>query len=58
VHHIVEEIEHLHWMGALRRNESRSANVTGTLACCLQELRAIAALDARNAKRRPDLRIV
>ena len=58
VRDIVEEVEQLHWAGALRRDEPRSIVVAEILARCLQELRAIVALKARTARRRPDLRIV
>jgi hypothetical protein len=58
VRHIVDEVEQLHLMGALRRNEPRAALVAETLARCLRELRAIVALKARGDRPRPELRIV
>ena len=59
VRQIIETIEHLHNAGSIRRGEPQSDPTEKALARCLQELRAIAALEARGpATRRPRLRIV
>ena len=56
---IIEEIERLHCAAAARRDEPQGAQREEILARCLQELRAIGALEARNqGRRRPLLRVV
>jgi hypothetical protein len=56
---IVEEIERLHRAAAARRDEPQCARLEGTLARCLQELRAIAALEARaQGAGRPSFRVI
>ena len=59
VRRIIETIERLHATGAERCDDPRSLEVVDRLARCLQELRAIAALEALDrVRRRPALRIV
>ena len=59
VRQVVEQIEQLHRAHASRRDEPHSVLIEQSLARCLQELRAIVALEARDqAARRPLLRIV
>ena len=56
---VIDEIEHLHLAISIRRDEPQAALVEKTLACCLRDLRAIVARDARaQARRGPLLRIV
>lgn len=56
---IIEEIERLHGAAVARRAERQPAHVEEALARCLQELRALAALEARHQTgQRPPLRIV
>jgi hypothetical protein len=59
VRQIIETIELLHNAGSIQRGEPQSPPTEKALARCLQELRAIAALEARGLDaRRPRLRIV
>jgi hypothetical protein len=59
VREIIEAIEHLHAAGAVARDEPPCDPVGKALARCLQELRAIVALEALDPiERRPLLRIV
>jgi hypothetical protein len=59
VREIIEAIEHLHAAGSIERDEPQSEPIEQALARCLQELRAIVALEARDpVGRRPQLRIV
>ena len=56
---IIEEIERLHGAAAARRDEPQGAQLEELLARCLQELRAIAALETRDQSgRRPSLRVI
>jgi hypothetical protein len=59
VREIIEAIEHLHPAGPNQRDALRSDPIDKALADCLQELRAIVALEARDPVfRRPQLRVV
>jgi hypothetical protein len=59
VRRIIEQIEQLHSANVVRRDEPQTVSVEKTLARCLQELRAIVALEAYDqTRRRPPLRIV
>jgi hypothetical protein len=59
VRRIIEKVEQLHSANASKRDEPHSALLEKTLAQCLQELRAIAALEALDQiRRRPLLRLV
>jgi hypothetical protein len=59
VRQIIEAIEHLRPAGPTQREEPRSDPIDKALAHCLQELRAIVALEARDPiARRPQLRLV
>jgi hypothetical protein len=56
---IIDEIERLHCAAAARRDEPRCAKLEEILARRLRELRAIAALEARDqGGRRPMLRVI
>lgn len=56
---IIEEIERLHGAAAARRDEPPGAQLEGLLARCLQELRALAALETRDrGGRRPPLPVI
>jgi hypothetical protein len=57
--HVIEKVERMHAESAQQRDEWRSAAVAEALARCLQELRAIVAIEARReARQRPSLRVV
>jgi hypothetical protein len=59
VRQVIEQIEQLHWAHAIRLDDPQSVMIEKTLARCLQELRAIIALEVRDqVRRRPLLRIV
>jgi len=59
VRQIIEQIERLHAAGAIVRDAPHSELTEKALARCLQQLRGIVALDARDkVARRPALRIV
>jgi hypothetical protein len=56
---VIETIEHPQAAGSIQRGEPQSAPVERALAHCLQELRAIVALEARGPDaRRARLRVV
>jgi hypothetical protein len=56
---VIEDIERLHAANPVRRDDPQSTQVEETLAQCLQELRAIVALEARDQlEQKPMLRIV
>ena len=56
---IIEQIEQLHSASTAKRDERRSDRIEKTLADCLQELRAIVALEALDqTRRRPVLRVI
>jgi hypothetical protein len=59
VRQVIEQVERLHRASLIRRDEPQSVSVEESLARCLQELRAIVALDSRDPiQQRPVLRIV
>jgi hypothetical protein len=59
VRQVIEQVERLHRASATRRDEPHSVPVEQSLARCLQDLRAIVALDSRDPiRQRPVLRIV
>jgi hypothetical protein len=59
VRQVIEAIEQLHAAGSMRRDEPQSETIEKALAGCLQQLRAIVALEARDPfRRRPRLQVV
>jgi hypothetical protein len=59
VRQVIEQIERLHAAASPRRDAPQDALAEKALARCLQELRAIVAIEARDhIRQRPVLRIV
>jgi len=58
VSQIIEQIELLHSAGSTGPDTTRAPLIDKALAHCLQELRAIAATQARDHARRAPLRVV